>query len=81
MGTVQTGSGKVDPARKFKCTTTARETCCTLEFLRKCTQARTTRNKEPKIMEMSKQNHQVINLCSNLHDNQSKEILRRPKMF
>ena len=23
-GTVQTGTGKVDPARKFKCTTTAR---------------------------------------------------------
>ena len=25
LGTVQTGTGKVDPARKFKCTTAARE--------------------------------------------------------
>ena len=25
LGTVQTGMGKVDPARKFKCTTAARE--------------------------------------------------------
>jgi len=24
LGTVQTGTGKVDPARKFKCTTAAR---------------------------------------------------------
>ena len=25
LGTVQTGTGKVDPARKFKCTTAARD--------------------------------------------------------
>ena len=25
LGTVQTGTGKVDPTRKFKCTTAARE--------------------------------------------------------
>jgi len=27
LGTVQTGTGKVDPARKFKCTTAARGLC------------------------------------------------------
>ena len=27
LGTVQTGTGKVDPARKFKCTTAARGKC------------------------------------------------------
>ena len=35
--TVQTGTGNVDPARKFKCTTTARETPIASQLLiREC---------------------------------------------